>query len=120
MQGRNCSAVGCTVVIRGPRYPVTSNQSRVTIEATVEIILKCGGSYIRLNADGIEDGTRGARTIRPAAFSREGPSSVIRSAYSKLSSMMRYPATLVRCRGSPSSVLRGPARRPPAVRRAYR
>ncbi|VWD65485.1 Rhs element Vgr protein [Burkholderia contaminans] len=55
---------------------VTSNQGRVTIEAKVEIILKCGGSYIRLNADGIEDGTRGARTIKSAAFSRQGPSSV--------------------------------------------
>ncbi|UVE70132.1 type VI secretion system tip protein VgrG (plasmid) [Burkholderia pyrrocinia] len=55
---------------------IISNQGRVTIDAKVEIILKCGGSYIRLNAEGIEDGTRGARTIKSAAFCRQGASSV--------------------------------------------
>ncbi|MGG1948832.1 type VI secretion system tip protein TssI/VgrG [Trinickia sp. NRRL B-1857] len=55
---------------------ITSNQGRVVIEAKQELMLKCGGSYIRITADGIEDGTRGARTVKSASFSRQGPSSV--------------------------------------------
>lgn len=55
---------------------LTSNQGRIVIEAKQELMLKCGGSYIRITADGIEDGTRGGRTIKSASFSRQGPSSV--------------------------------------------
>ena len=55
---------------------LTSNQGRIVIEAKQELMLKCGGSYLRITADGIEDGTRGARTIKSASFSRQGPSSV--------------------------------------------
>ncbi|HDR8967127.1 type IV secretion protein Rhs [Burkholderia vietnamiensis] len=55
---------------------VTSNQGRVVIEAKQELILKCGGSYIRITAEGIEDGSRGPRTIKSASFSRQGPSSI--------------------------------------------
>lgn len=52
------------------------SKKRVVIEATEELIFKCGGSYIRVTKDGIEDGTRGGRTIKSASFSRQGPSSV--------------------------------------------
>ncbi|WP_063534143.1 type VI secretion system tip protein TssI/VgrG [Burkholderia sp. MSMB1589WGS] len=52
------------------------SKKRIVIEATEELILKCGGSYLRLTKAGIEDGTRGARTIKSASFSRQGPSSV--------------------------------------------
>lgn len=55
---------------------LTSNQGRIVIEAKQELMLKCGGSYIRITANGIEDGTRGPRTIKSASFSRQGPSSV--------------------------------------------
>lgn len=55
---------------------LTSNQGRIILEAKQELMLKCGGSYIRITADGIEDGTRGARTFKSASFSRQGPSSV--------------------------------------------
>jgi type VI secretion system secreted protein VgrG len=55
---------------------LTSVNGRVVIEAKEELLLKCGGSYIRLSSTGIEDGTRGDRTIRSAAFSRQGPSSL--------------------------------------------
>jgi type VI secretion system secreted protein VgrG len=55
---------------------LTSNRGRIILEAKQELMLKCGGSYIRITADGIEDGTRGARTIKSASFSRQGPSSV--------------------------------------------
>lgn len=55
---------------------LTSKQGRVVIEAKQELMLKCGGSYIRITADGIEDGTRGGRTFKSASFSRQGPSSV--------------------------------------------
>uniref|UniRef100_UPI0015896DF8 DUF2345 domain-containing protein n=1 Tax=Burkholderia sp. BCC1640 TaxID=2676294 RepID=UPI0015896DF8 len=54
---------------------MTSANGRVTIEAKSELILKCGGSYVRISSTGIEDGTRGNRTIKSAAFSRQGPSS---------------------------------------------
>ncbi|EGD06491.1 Rhs element Vgr protein [Burkholderia sp. TJI49] len=52
------------------------SKKRIVIEATEELILKCGGSYLRVTREGIEDGTRGARTIKSASFSRQGPSSV--------------------------------------------
>lgn len=55
---------------------LTSNQGRIILEAKQELMLKCGGSYIRITADGIEDGTRGGRTFKSASFSRQGPSSV--------------------------------------------
>jgi uncharacterized protein (DUF2345 family)/DNA-binding transcriptional LysR family regulator len=52
------------------------SKKRIVLEATDELILKCGGSYLRLTKEGIEDGTRGARSIKSASFSRQGPSSV--------------------------------------------
>ncbi|MBN3722697.1 type VI secretion system Vgr family protein [Burkholderia sp. Ac-20379] len=55
---------------------MTSANGRVTIEAKSELILKCGGSYVRISSTGIEDGTRGNRTIKSAAFSRQGPASL--------------------------------------------
>lgn len=55
---------------------MTSANGRVTIEAKSELILKCGGSYVRISSTGIEDGTRGNRTIKSSAFSRQGPSSL--------------------------------------------
>jgi type VI secretion system secreted protein VgrG len=58
---------------------MTSANGRVTIEAKSELILKCGGSYIRISGTGIEDGTQGNRAIKSAAFSRQGPSSLAES-----------------------------------------
>ncbi|RQU93524.1 type VI secretion system Vgr family protein, partial [Burkholderia cenocepacia] len=58
---------------------MTSANGRVTIEAKSELILKCGGSYIRISSTGIEDGTRGNRAIKSSAFSRQGPSSLAES-----------------------------------------
>ncbi|WP_084004096.1 type VI secretion system Vgr family protein [Cupriavidus pauculus] len=55
---------------------ITSANGRVVIEAKDELLLKCGGSYLRMSSTGIEDGTRGDRTIKSAAFSRQGPSSL--------------------------------------------
>jgi type VI secretion system secreted protein VgrG len=55
---------------------ITSVNGRVTIEAKEELLLKCGGSYIRMSATGIEDGTRGDRTWKAAGFSRQGPASL--------------------------------------------
>ncbi|NYH16856.1 type VI secretion system Vgr family protein [Paraburkholderia bryophila] len=53
-----------------------SNNGNIEIDAKTELMLKCGGSYIRITPQGIEDGTRGARTIKSASFSRQGPGSV--------------------------------------------
>lgn len=55
---------------------VTSTKGRIVIEAKTELILKCGGSYLRLSSTGIEDGTRGDRTVKAAAFSRQGPAAL--------------------------------------------
>ncbi|AJG24145.1 type VI secretion system Vgr family protein [Cupriavidus basilensis] len=58
---------------------ISSANGRVVIEAREELLLKCGGSYLRLSSTGIEDGTRGDRTIKSAAFSRQGPASLAES-----------------------------------------
>ncbi|MCP3726043.1 type VI secretion system tip protein VgrG [Paraburkholderia sp. CNPSo 3272] len=55
---------------------MTSANGRVTIEAKSELLLKCGGSYVRISPTGIEDGTQGNRKIKSAAFSRQGPASL--------------------------------------------
>jgi type VI secretion system secreted protein VgrG len=55
---------------------ITSANGRVIIEAKDELLLKSGGSYLRISSTGIEDGTAGNRTVKSAAFSRQGPSSL--------------------------------------------
>ncbi|MBB6186046.1 type VI secretion system Vgr family protein [Rhodanobacter sp. MP7CTX1] len=55
---------------------ITSANGRVVIEAKDELLLKCGGSYLLMKSTGIEEGTRGERTIKSVAFSRQGPSSL--------------------------------------------
>jgi type VI secretion system secreted protein VgrG len=55
---------------------ITSVNGRVIIEAKEELLFKCGGSYLRMSSIGIEEGTRGDRTMKSAAFSRQGPSSM--------------------------------------------
>jgi len=55
---------------------ITSANGRVVIEAKEELLLKCGGSYLLMKSTGIEEGTRGERTIKSVAFSRQGPSSL--------------------------------------------
>ncbi|RZT42088.1 type VI secretion system Vgr family protein [Cupriavidus agavae] len=55
---------------------ISSAAARTVIDAKEEIILKCGGSYLRISATGIEDGTRGERTMRSAGIYRGGPTSL--------------------------------------------
>ncbi|MBR8051499.1 type VI secretion system Vgr family protein [Burkholderia vietnamiensis] len=55
---------------------VASANGRVTITAKDEILLVCGGSYLRITPSGIEDGTRGDRTIYSASYQKLGPQSV--------------------------------------------
>ena len=57
---------------------ITSANGRVVIEAKEELLLKCGGSYLLMKSTGIEEGTRGDRTIKAVAFRRQGPSSLAR------------------------------------------
>jgi type VI secretion system secreted protein VgrG len=52
---------------------IQSANGRVVIEAKEELVLKCGGSYLRMTMTGIEDGTRGDRTWKAASFTRQGP-----------------------------------------------
>jgi type VI secretion system secreted protein VgrG len=58
---------------------ITSVNGKVVIEAKEELLLMCGGSYVRLGRTGIEDGTRGDRTVKAAGFSRQGPASLAES-----------------------------------------
>jgi type VI secretion system secreted protein VgrG len=55
---------------------VTSANGKVEINAKEEILLKCGGSYIRITASGIEDGTPGAGVVKAGSHGRPGPSSL--------------------------------------------
>ncbi len=55
---------------------ISSANGRVVIEAKDELLFKCGGSYLRMSSTGIEDGTRGDRTIKSASFARQGASSL--------------------------------------------
>ncbi|MFM0064744.1 type VI secretion system Vgr family protein [Paraburkholderia aspalathi] len=55
---------------------IQSVNGRVVIEAKKELVLKCGGSYLRMTSTGIEDATRGDRTWKAAAFNRQGPASL--------------------------------------------
>ncbi|MFJ9534690.1 type VI secretion system Vgr family protein [Herbaspirillum sp. NPDC101396] len=55
---------------------VTSANGKVEINAKEEILLKCGGSYIRITASGIEDGTPGASVVKAGSHGRPGPTSL--------------------------------------------
>ncbi|UBM08125.1 type VI secretion system Vgr family protein [Cupriavidus metallidurans] len=55
---------------------IQSANGRVIVEAKRELVLKCGGSYLRLTPTGIEDGTPGDRRWKAASFSRQGPASL--------------------------------------------
>ncbi|MEJ8798388.1 type VI secretion system tip protein VgrG [Trinickia caryophylli] len=55
---------------------VASANGRVTITAKDEILLVCGGSYLRITPSGIEDGTRGDRTIYSASYQKLGPQGI--------------------------------------------
>jgi len=56
---------------------VSSTNGCVVIEAQKELLLKCGGSYLRMTSTGIEDGTRGDRNSKAAAFGRQWPASLL-------------------------------------------
>jgi type VI secretion system secreted protein VgrG len=55
---------------------ISSANDRITITAKDEILFVCGGSYFRITPSGIEDGTKGDRTIRSASYAKLGPQNV--------------------------------------------
>ncbi|MFJ9531656.1 type VI secretion system Vgr family protein [Herbaspirillum sp. NPDC101396] len=55
---------------------MTSANGRLDISAKEEIILKAGGSYIRITPLGIEEGTLGDRTWKAGSHRRQGPASL--------------------------------------------
>ena len=63
-------------LISGKNTLITSANGKVEINAKEEILLKCGGSYIRINASGIEDGTPGASVVKAGSHGRPGPASL--------------------------------------------
>lgn len=54
---------------------ITSVNGKVIISAK-EILLAAGGSYVRINGSGIEDGTPGDRRFKSASFGKTGPASL--------------------------------------------
>jgi type VI secretion system secreted protein VgrG len=55
---------------------ISSANGRVTVTAKEEILFVCGGSYFRITPSGIEDGTKGDRTIHSASYAKLGPQSI--------------------------------------------
>jgi len=55
---------------------ITSLDGRIVVSAKDEIILMVGGSYLKLNALGIEDGTPGDRRFKCGKFGATGPASM--------------------------------------------
>jgi len=55
---------------------ITSVAGRIVVSAKDEIILMAGGSYLKLNALGIEDGTPGDRRFKCGKFGATGPVSM--------------------------------------------
>ena len=55
---------------------MTSANGRLDISAKEEILLKAGGSYIRITPLGIEEGTLGDRTWKAGSHRRQGPASL--------------------------------------------
>ncbi len=55
---------------------MTSANGRLAISAKEEILLKAGGSYIRITPLGIEEGTLGGRTWKADSHRRQGPASL--------------------------------------------
>lgn len=81
---------------------ITSANGRVVITAKEEILLVCGGSYLRIRDVGIEDGTRGDRLIRSASFQKVGPQSLSSAIPSLPTSTGDYDqAFVVRWAGTP-------------------
>jgi len=81
-------------VSAGQNVTVTSVNGRVTIQAKEELILQCGGSYIRITPSGIEDGMSGARVIKSASFSRQGPTSMAEHLNSRPATAFNDPYVL--------------------------
>jgi type VI secretion system secreted protein VgrG len=67
---------GAMSLLADQNMTLTSTKGSVTIEAQDELLFKCGGTYFRMTATGIEDGTRGDRVSKAAAFGRQGPASL--------------------------------------------
>ncbi|MCP3721037.1 DUF2345 domain-containing protein [Paraburkholderia sp. CNPSo 3281] len=58
-------------LISDKNMQIRSANGRFSIEAKEELLLECGGSYVRVSSTGIEDGTKGNRTIKSTAFGRQ-------------------------------------------------
>lgn len=63
-------------MIADKNMAITSANGTVEITAREEILLKCGGSYIRINALGIESGTRGDIQFKADKHGYQGPASL--------------------------------------------
>ncbi|CAM3775666.1 putative type VI secretion system protein VgrGA [Pseudomonas reidholzensis] len=66
---------------------ITSTEDQVFITAKQKITLNAGGSYITLDANGIESGTEGDYNVKAAMFDYSGPASMT-------ASFLEYPQSL--------------------------
>jgi type VI secretion system secreted protein VgrG len=55
---------------------ITSVGNNVIISAKTQILLMAGGSYIKIDGAGIEDGTSGDRRFKCASFGKTGPATL--------------------------------------------
>lgn len=58
------------------KLEITATAEKILIKAKQELLLNGGGSYLKLTADGIENGTEGAWKVYAASKNLTGPSSL--------------------------------------------
>ncbi|MEA9983587.1 type VI secretion system Vgr family protein, partial [Herbaspirillum sp. RTI4] len=59
------------------KLEITQTANRISITAKEEVVINGGGSYVRLNAGGIEHGTNGGFVAHAASHSLTGPKSLV-------------------------------------------
>ena len=88
---------------------IVSSEDEIHITAKQKIVLNAGGSYISLDACGIESGTRGDHFIKSAHFDYQGPASMTAAhpQYPKLESAQRIRFLVSRTPNAPNTTWAG-------------
>jgi len=84
---------------------IVSSEDEIHITAKQKIVLNAGGTYISLDSNGIESGTRGDYLIKSAHFDHRGPASMSAThpEYPKLETSQRIKFRLSRAPSAPQS-----------------
>ncbi|CAN7493798.1 type VI secretion system tip protein VgrG [Aquipseudomonas alcaligenes] len=88
---------------------IVSTEDEIRITAKKKIVLNAGGSYISLDACGIESGTQGDHLIKAAHFDYQGPASMkaTHPQYPKLESAQRVRLRISRTPNDPHTTWAG-------------